>query len=585
MPAGDDREKKKENELLEFSGITGKGKDERLHDDMDFDDFTKTIDERIDMLFRPSDEIGEVGNGIDEDTYSAKSEAKDGIETVETATVDTVVADTSGYEPVQSGLNLELLQKGPTEKPTEEKRDKPPVSNITNLLEKVHIAYLDLDWEFSQKNVQNLQKSLQELKEVVDLSQEADSLFYIVEAILDMFLKDENAVSYASMSILREALNLLLKILQKPAGADEKALLAGITKRFNKLAGIPVRKEERVKPVTVDEVAKPEKLRKKEISVESVQAEAFPSEVEVRVAEYGVTEVEKPTIVEKTEITEEYIVGEVYDVEGVVSALEKAHLQLQQIYSAIERENKLFGKIINVFSQRPKLRQIADYLTKIENNYSRYGKRLKTLEAIIAESVDVLKRLSVRSVTDREGIEQERIEEISISEEPSAKVVEEIPEEIKKLIVVQVHGQNVALPFENVIKVAGVTSKKIQSISNRGYAKLKDVKPFLRGIKHGVLGKWRTMPSGFLKSLEFPLIDISTIVEEFRDSDSVFYEGVVFIGDDEKYGAILVDAVLPTTPEVLKEYFPVKGKKGILGTGVSETGKEFKILNISEILE
>ncbi len=588
MPVGDDKEKKKESELLEFSTEADRNKDKELHDDdMDFDDFAKTIDERIDLLFRPSDEISEIGSDIGEGDLAAEGKTVSESEAIEVSADKAVATDTPEYGTIKSDLNLEILQKRPAE---ETKEDKVSADSVTNLLEKVHIAYLDLDWEFSKENVQNLQRSLQELKGVVDLSEEADSLFHIVESILDLFYKDESAVSYGSMSILREALNLLLKVLQKPAGPDEKALLAGITKRFNKLVGISVKgMVEKGEPIAVRKVKEPEKPEKEEVAVEVGKKEVFTSETEVGVARYDTIEDEKPLVAEKLEITEkpvakEYVAKDIHD---VISEIERVHSLLQQISLAIERENKLFAKIINVFSQRPKLKQIADYLVKIEHNYSKYSNQLKALETSIVGSIEALRRLSIEPTIGATEIKRDQPEIADTAEEAPTEVdvAEEIPDEIRELIVVQIHGQNVALPFENVIRVANVASKKIQSILGRGHAKLKDVKPFLRGIKYGVLGRWRAMPSGFLKSIEFPLIDISDLGEEFKGADNIFYEGIVFIGEDKKYGALPVDAIFSTTPEILKEYSPVKNKKGILGIGVSESEKEFKILNVSEILK
>ncbi len=585
MPANDGKEQKKREDIKDFAVDSDEILKSSTDEELDFEDFTKTIDERIDLLFRPSEEVDET-----EIIEPLRQEEKEK-ETIETTTsVDIVDQKSSLHEKDETdlnlGLNLEILQKQRNDKTTDEDEK---TSGVTKLLEKVHIAYLDLDWEFSKENVRKLQKALSALKSEMEISPGADKLFHVAKELLRLFLEDDSTVSYASMNLLRESLNMLLKIIQKPPKGDELESIDTIIKRFNRLVAQFEVKPLEEEPVKMDDVVADVRIHEGEEADKVERIADVQIQQETQTTSVSSLEAEEELELEKLEqMLDKDQTGVSENISEIISKVERTLSLLQQIRSAVDKENRLFSKIINIFSQRPKLKPVTEYLVRLQKNYIKYAAQLKTIEQDISESLKLLKTspLPEKPQDVVEGVEH-RAETYSVeSTKVNDEVGQEIPESFQKLIIVQISGHNVGIPFKNVIRIASVTGKKMRSILGKGVAQLKDVKPFLKSIKFGVYGSWRDVPAKVLKSLKFPIIEIAKLGKEFQaPKEVVFYEGIVFLGDEEAYGALPVDAILSDRPEVLEKYTPGRSDNDIWVEGITETGKKLKILNVQKVLK
>jgi len=115
------------------------------------------------------------------------------------------------------------------------------------------------------------------------------------------------------------------------------------------------------------------------------------------------------------------------------------------------------------------------------------------------------------------------------------------------------YGKCLALPVSCVLKVARSPGKKCQKILKRGFATLADFKPFLRGIKSGVLGEWANLDAEILKSYRFEPVGplspdqlvtggpMAVLATDGQTHMIVFCEIVNFIADTEIIGGPQTD--------------------------------------------
>jgi hypothetical protein len=208
--------------------------------------------------------------------------------------------------------------------------------------------------------------------------------------------------------------------------------------------------------------------------------------------------------------------------------------------------------------------------------------RLRQIEAILAKTpalVPIVERLNgigraledqVDTVRDKRSQSIARITRIKKSETgwSPGEIKTQEPEGDKSLIqtaaqsekagrmtlnLTALDGQTLALSASCVLRVAQSSEKKGLKILNRGYATLADFKPYLRGIKSGVLGEWTKLPGKRLRSYRFELValdafnqaeagdQMAVLASDGQNHAIIFAEKVDFIADSGIAAGATVD--------------------------------------------
>jgi hypothetical protein len=202
----------KENELIGERGrVQGELSDGSVMDslEIDIDELTKNIEERIDELFRPDAEI----------SFEIKTESPE----------ERVISEVIGSDAVE--------RRPPTEQPltTSDMLESVEEPTLMELLEKATISYLSLDWEFSQENLTRMRESLKAIESKITPVGETHALFKILERLLNWFAVHDRTVSSVSLALFRETLQFLTKLVQRDQkiGEKDRDITEQFIKRFN----------------------------------------------------------------------------------------------------------------------------------------------------------------------------------------------------------------------------------------------------------------------------------------------------------------------------------------------------------------
>ena len=547
--AKDDMKDKQHDNYFDLGAAVSKPDIAKLKEDLDLDieNLTKAIDERIDLLFRPADEV--------ESTLSVEQKEKEQEKTQEKLEPSSEVLNS-----VEAVKAPEAFKDLPESLADQEVRKVEPSNEISLSLEQVHIAYLALDWEFSEENLRKLREALDHLRDCLKPAEEVEDIYNILDTLLDLFAQDENNVSYTSMAILRDSLNLLSKIAQRKAGADERLALTQLKRRFDRYRSQLSLKASSVSR-DVDEGGELSGGESEKLEGELEAAEEAESGIVHKVEAAGREEkIEEATEYIRTDRSSETRA----ELEEIFNRLNHLASLITQVQSSLERENKVLNKIRKVFEQRSKLKSVADYLLRIENNYVKYADQLKNLEKDLLVTLSELQKM----------VELKKVEPVSEKIGTEESIV--IPEDVQRVLVVQVDGKLVGIPFAFVVRFCTVSRKKLVRIVKRGYGTLKDVKPFFRSIYYGVSDRWHRFSARELKNIKFPLL--------LRDEFSKTKDAVVFISDGHRYGLLLADALPEEEPETVMAFRAVEDREHVLGVADTFTGKRVEVLDIGSIL-
>ena len=295
------------------------------------------------------------------------------------------------------------------------------MQELSRLIETFNAAYLGVDWDLSQNNIQRLIVALNELEPYASRTSEAKSVFKIMDAILRRLHDRPNAVNGKLVQLIRDSQGLLahMLLIDGNIGRQEKLRLRDLIERFQEL-----------------------RQRALAAKAETKRQDISPPPIPVPM------EAQKPKAAEP--------------IADAAQAGEKIP-PAPQISPEVRREN---------------------------------------------------------------------------------------------LCLMVFYGKCLALPVSCVLKVARSPDKTCQKILKRGFATLADFKPFLRGIKSGVLGEWTQLDAEKLKSYEFipmgphspdQLVTggpMAVLASDGQTDMIIFCEIVNFIADTEIIDGSQVDGPL-----------------------------------------
>jgi len=522
--------------------------------DINVDELTKTIEERIDQLFRPEVELSF-------DFEARKEEDKSPISEIisSEAPESRISEDIKKFEPLPE-------QKVELETPEVSKVAEEPT--LLELLERATVAYLSLDWEFTQDNLQAMANSVLAIESKVDPVPETRVLFTILKKLLEWFSSYEQTVSANSLTLFREVLQFLSKTLQRgqKIGDKEQKIINQFCKRFNILK-------------------KQYNIKEPDLTMPPVPSEVS---VELKVAE-GIVET-KP---------EARVVSK-------ITSIQDLELEIRNLRKTLEEENLRLRRIIEILNDRPKLKPLGDRLLKVVHRYESYVDRIQNLEVALSsfkidfpkgimsdrdkEKTSPAKTLSEGTfvepaVAEPDFVGKEKGEVDShIKEEAVSEAISRPSDEyesVKKIYVFLYQGKYFAIPADQLVKYDQISFKKAGSLMSKGFGTLKDVKPFFKKITHGVRGQWLYKPQQELKSMIFKYVNIRRLFDlpEIKEE----YGGVViFASDGVNNVMFLVDSVIEGDPIFVKEIKPAKNPK-LLGVANVDQYKNVDIINIKAL--
>ncbi|MEJ5301131.1 MAG: hypothetical protein WHS38_09110 [Thermodesulforhabdaceae bacterium] len=532
--------------------------------DIEVDELTKTIEDRIDQLFRPEFELSFDFERKEEKDKSPISEIIES-EDVESGQIEDV-------------KRIEEIPEREARVDTADVYSKEEEPTLLELLEKAQITYLSLDWEFSQDNLKAMNDVVIAVESKVVPIAETRVLFTILKKLLEWFSYYEQTVSSSSLALFRETLQFLRKILQRDQkiGDKEREIINQLRKRFNIL-----RKQHNIKepdlempPVTPDV---PEVPVGPKIAVVSEATEASP-------ALYTPTK---------------------------IASLEDLEREIQNLRKALEQENVRLRKVIEILYNRPKLKPLGDRLIKLVERYETCAFRMQNLESslklsefavattpgpeIRVEPTSAEKLPLESSKVEHASLNlpaEEKVQErkIAIEEQPKKEVAPEPlvtqPTEIfgivKKVYVFLYQGKYFAIPADQLIKYDQISSKKAASLINKGFGTLKDVKPFFKKITYGVRGGWLYKPEKDLKSMVFKYVNLRHLFRLPGVKEE--YGGmIIFVSDGTNNVMFLVDSVIGEDPISVKDVKPAN-LSNLIGVVNTDQYKNVDVIDIRTLV-
>lgn len=463
MSAGD---KEKDEIIFEEEN---ENEHDSLSDEDEFAEFSRALDERIDALLRPVDETGE-------EAYKPADEVDHSLYALRDRT-----------EPVEYEVDLD------------------------GLIEKMHMAYLALEWEFSDNNLEKLKSAVADIEQSIKLNEHASRACNIINSLISLFRQGDKYVNIKSMRLLKEAIQTLSKVVKKGEPIKEHAELVNkLGKSFDALIG-EFAPAVQAPPIIVEQ-----------------EREVVPERVKV-------IEPERPT--ERATVT-----GEVVSPAGVESALES----LRNVYEGIEKTTDKLKILCAKLAKKPALKPLSDYLYKIGQDHNEYLNRLKELETYLLSLPSLrpedLAIEKAAPLPEPSGAEEAPLE---IPDKKKVTICEgvDIPLEYRKVFLAQIIGLYYFLPARFVVRIAHASRKKMETILARGYATLGDFKPFFGNIKRFVIEPWNNLSAEELKALRFRPIDVGERLGIGNTFQAVGGDALLLSFDFGNF-IIFVDAVL-----------------------------------------
>ncbi len=163
------------------------------------------------------------------------------------------------------------------------------------------------------------------------------------------------------------------------------------------------------------------------------------------------------------------------------------------------------------------------------------------------------------AVPEEESIEKEEMPEISAQAEE--EVSESMPDAptgettFETVYLVTVAGKVLAIPSRFVANVYSLPERKIGLISSKGYAFLKELKPFYRSIKYGLAGPLAQKTKNELKSLKANVVKLDLkSLNVSEDSIPEKQKGIVLLSDGEHAVLLCTDESVSKRPTPVTNY-------------------------------
>jgi len=418
-------------------------------------------------------------------------------------------------------------------------------SEIDPRISRLEESILSLDWEFSDKDLSNLRKTIEELKNVYE----------------DKF----NNILLAMMGSITK----FLAISKGLAPPDTLNILGKIAKTFKEIntTALPEReKRQKVRKVYTLFIQLRDKIPSIKKAVQAEEArppkppEVAPEEVvptetreikpEVPVEERPGVQPEAPVSSAVTHVPEE-----------LTNRIETGFSMLKGLIQSLN--DTLENKGEQTISQIQHVNaRISDFLKQIEEINDKFVvmETFKSEFDLLKEKIIDLERhfISQKETTSEIKVEPESgiLEEKPQIKEapPEPELKTEVPEEpeTKELpisetwpyvLVFSLEEKLIALPLDNIANIYPVSSKKAKSLIQKESILLKEFKSFWRKLSKNMKGELKNLKEKDLKNLEVPVLKLS-----WEQTEDIIYNTAVLLQYNEKYGILFLNKMVFKKP-------------------------------------
>ncbi|RPJ09436.1 MAG: hypothetical protein EHM36_04330 [Deltaproteobacteria bacterium] len=541
--------------------------------DSDFDAFERRIDEEIDRLFIPAGESPDAGEQPGDLKILGEPARR------EAQTKPSIVlpgAQTARKEPSPSPL-MDSFSGGSVADETlavgrsdpsvavEQQNVKPQKSpsldreEMGTLIESFNVAYLSLDWEYSNENISRLERALGKLHPYCLERHETDSLFKVFKALLEHLKAQPDALSSQVVETIRDIQDLLKTLLlsRDIAGPQEKKQFRDLIERIRS-----IQKEAR-------------SLERSKIPLETVKdVPPWDGAAQTSLG-FAPSDSDSAPDGEPLEDLRDWMKSSRLRFSVASKRLEDESRRLLQMEEILNRKEALAP----IVSRLGKIRTgLDEHMAFVRGQEGEWDRRIGWLE-------DYMKDLDGRMSGLHKNTEPDSASApgtLGPDAIPAHDTIEQDPVVAQEQVVCfyRLSGKRFAIPVSNVVKIQQVSTDKANKIRGRGYATLTDFRPFFRKMKTGLIGAWSDLPARVLKDFQF----IPLPYDALRAPGVPSMVGtVILVSNGEDHGIIFTE---PSGVEVHSErVMMVSDSENTLGVIQSESDPPVEVLNMDRILK
>lgn len=429
--------------------------------------------------------------------------------------------------------------------------EAPGDHRLSSLLESFNIAYLSLDWEFSAENIERLQVSLKELEPYCNHSVAANSVWKILNPVLDRLRIHAKNPDLQWIELLRDAQDLLKTLLTADGAHEtwEKETVKGLIRRFQGLKDAPPFRKRRDDDFAIDEM-------RRAIPMEDDLPLPPPPDAE--------SMIEKQT-------------------DGSVGCrwAESHGMVIRECANALEEEEKRLARIEEITGKAEALQPLTARLGAIRSNLSR---QISILKAVRDEwcQMQRMETPGSRSDLGMNGSIEPEMESVSwdggMKSGKDAEGEDAFPAQNARredVCVFSFAGKRFGVPVSQLVRISSISDRKAGKIVRRGYATLSDFKPFFKSIRSGLFGIWAGLPTEVLKEYRFVPIPF-----EERDERGLppVAGGAIMVSSGRRHGILFADTPrfdLQNQAEIFKAGCSCEDALGVIRTGAHDPVKVF----------
>ena len=394
-------------------------------------------------------------------------------------------------------------------------------------------SILSLDWEFSDKDLSNLRKTIEELKNVYE----------------DKF----NNILLAMMGSITK----FLTISKELAPPDTLNVLGKIAKTFKEIntTTLPEReKRQKVKEVYTLFIQLRDKIPRMKKGVKSETREIKPKGP---VEERPLTET--PGIQPQPPQATAPLPPSVTVPEKLTNRIETGFSMLERLIQSLN--DTLENKAEQTTSQIQHLNaQISDFLKQIEEINARFvvmetfksefdllKKKITELENIFIQQKEAAleRKVEPEPIEERPQIKEAPLESELKTEVPEKAETKELPvsETWPYVLVFTLEEKLIALPLDNIANIYPVSPKKAKSLIQKKSILLKEFKSFWRKLSKNMKGELKNLKENDLKNLEVPVLKLS-----WKQTEDTVYNTAVLLQYNGKYGILFLNKMIFKKP-------------------------------------
>jgi len=413
-------------------------------------------------------------------------------------------------------------------------------------------SILSLDWEFSDKDLSNLRKIIEELKDVYE----------------DKF----NNILLAMMGSITK----FLTISKELAPPDTLNILGKIAKTFKEIntTTLPEReKRQKVKKVYTLFIQLRDKIPsiKKAMQAEEVKPPKAPEVAPEKVVPPETHEIKPEVPVEERPLTETPgiqpqppqatapLPPSVTMPEELTNRIETGFSMLKGLIQSLN--DTLENKAEQTTSQIQHVNaRISDFLKQIEEINTRFvvmetfksefdllKKKITDLENIFIQQKEAASEIKVEPepIEEKPQIKEAPPEPELKTEAPKEPETEELPvsETWPYVLVFSLEEKLIALPLDNIANIYPVSPKKAKSLIQKESILLKEFKSFWRKLGKNMKGELKNLKEKDLKNLEVPVLKLS-----WNQKEDTVYNTAVLLQYNEKYGILFLNKMIFKKP-------------------------------------